>query len=627
MHRSPVWFLVGVVVLLGTACSSGPEGGGEASLLRGADPNSWSVPEQVRVTSLELDLNVDFAAQSLVGEATWSLDRTDPEAPLWLDVHQMLIEQVVDTANSEPLHWQESAEAPFTGHALRIDLLPDTERITVRYRTQPEAGALQWLAPEQTTDGVAPFLLTQSQSIYARTWVPCQDTPGVRFTYEATVHTSPELLALMSAENPTELSADGVYRFSMSQPIPSYLLALAVGRIEFLSIGDRTGVYAEPSVVEAAAWEFAEVDEMMSAVESLFGPYRWGRYDMIVLPSSFPFGGMENPRLTFLTPTVLAGDRSLVDLVAHELAHSWSGNLVTNSSWNDFWLNEGFTDYVEHRITEVVRGTQQAESLAALSRRGLERLLDELGRDSADSHLKLDLAHRDPEEGMTTVCYVKGNLFLRTLEETVGREAWDPFLRSWFDEHAFRSMTTEDFLTYLDERLTVNHPELNEVDIEGWVYGPGLPADAPQPNAEGLARVEAERDAWLGGTAAASLDVADWATTEWRYFLDLLEDPIDLERMVELEEAFHFSETGNSEILMSWLEHAVKAGYQPAMPRLRRFLTEQGRLKFLRPLYSALLETESGAAWAHEVYDEARAGYHPYSSSAIDAVFKKKESE
>ncbi|MEX2088191.1 MAG: M1 family metallopeptidase, partial [Bacteroidota bacterium] len=477
----------------------------------------------------------------------------------------------------------------FLGQALTIDITPQTKEVTIAYHTNPNAAALQWLEPSQTAGGKRPFLFTQSQAILARTWVPCQDGPGVRMTYSARVKTRPDLMAVMSATNPTAKTADGVYEFSMPQPIPSYLLALAVGDLAFKSTGPRSGVYAEPSMVDKAAWELEDTEKMIEAAESLYGPYRWDRYDVIVLPPSFPFGGMENPRLTFATPTILAGDRSLVALVAHELAHSWSGNLVTNATWNDFWLNEGFTVYFEHRIMEQVYGRTYSEMLAQLSMQDLQATINELGATHPDTHLKLNLGGRDPDEGMTDIAYNKGYFFLRLIEEAVGREKWDAFLKSYFDAFAFGTMTTEGFISYLRENLIHGDKNLEEkIQIDRWVSGPGLPEGAPEVRSGEFGRVEEQLNAWKNGALAGKLATKDWTTHHWLHFLRNLPTTLSSEQMADLDKAFAFSRSGNSEILAAWFPHVITHSYQPGYTALENFLMGVGRRKFLKPLYTKL---------------------------------------
>ncbi|MCB0269667.1 MAG: M1 family metallopeptidase, partial [Calditrichaeota bacterium] len=512
----------------------------------------------------------------------------------------------------------------FMGQELAIDILPETKIVYVYYSSAPEAAALQWLTAEQTAGKKHPFLFSQSQAILARTWIPCQDSPGIRFTYNARVKTDPELLALMSASNPTEKSADGVYEFTMAQPIPAYLLAIAVGDVEFRSLGARSGVYAEPSVIAKAAYEFADTEKMIEAAEKLYGPYRWDRYDMIVLPPSFPFGGMENPRLTFATPTILAGDRSLVALVAHELAHSWSGNLVTSATWNDFWLNEGFTSYFENRIMEEVYGESYARMLAQLSYQDAMRDVKQLGANSPDTHLKLNLAGRDPDDTASGIVYDKGALFLVLLEKTFGREKWDPFLRGYFDKFAFQTMTSEGFVKYLRENLIKGDKELEEkLKIDQWVYGPGLPDNAPVPQSDEFAKVEAQIANWTGGTPAAKLDTNGWTTHHWLHFLRNLPKELSTAQLQDLDNAFKFTQSGNSEIACLWLEHAVNNNYTPAYDRLDDYLSQIGRRKLVLPLYTALAKTPEGLERARKIYATARAGYHPVTYATIDQILKK----
>ena len=442
------------------------------------------------------------------------------------------------------------------------------------------------------------------------------NTPRVRFTYDATIRVPKELMAVMSAENPTRKTEDGVYKFSMPQPIPSYLMALSAGDLAFRSLGSNTGVYAEPGVVARAANEFADTQKMMAAAEKLYGPYRWARYDMLVLPPSFPFGGMENPRLTFLTPTMIAGDRSLVSLIAHELAHSWSGNLVTNATWNDFWLNEGFTTYLERRISEELYGKEHAEMLWTL---GLKELRDDFEQlPPADQHLVLDLAGRDPDEGATQVPYEKGALFLRLIEQTAGREKFDAFLRQYFDDFAFQTMTTDRFMQLLRERLLVpNNIDENRLQVNAWLHGPDLPPNAPLPQSQAFEKVEQAAQGVATGTPPSSLRTANWSTQEWLHFIHSLPDSIAPDRMRAIDQAFRFTRSGNNEILAAWLELAIENNYTPAYPALERFLTSQGRRKFLKPLYTKLAATPEGMERARQIYAKARPGYHSVSRQTI----------
>ena len=593
------------------------------------DPHSYARPAEARVTHLDLDLAVDFAARRLTGRASLRLERAPGARRVVLDTRDLDVRRVGAGAEDRETTFRLGESRPFLGQELVIDLPDGADVVHVDYATRPEAAALQWLEPRQTAGGEHPFLFTQSQAILARTWIPLQDTPAVRMTYEATVRVPPGLMAVMSADNPQAPSADGLYRFRMPQAIPSYLMALAVGDLAFRPLGETTGVYAEEPVIERAAWELADTQKMVAAAEARWGPYRWGRYDLLVLPPSFPFGGMENPRLTFATPTILAGDRSLVALVAHELAHSWSGNLVTNATWNDFWLNEGFTVYLEGRIMEDLYGRPYAEMLEVLA---LHDLRDEIaGLPPADTHLKLDLAGRDPDEGMNAIAYDKGALFLRTLERRVGRERWDPFLRFWFEENAFRSVTSEDFARFLEERLLGagaadgREPGMSEDEVRAWIYGPGLPAGAALAESELLRGVEADLARFAAGTPAAELPASGWSSHQWVHFVRNLPADLPEERLAELDAAFGLSKSGNSEILFAWLMQAVAHDYAAAYPALEHFLTSMGRRKFLKPLYEELAKSPEGLELGRRIYAKARPTYHSVSVQTVDAILGWKE--
>lgn len=549
------------------------------------DIHSYSRPDRVRVRHLELDLDVRFARRILEGSVTLHFEpAAAPE--LVLDTRDLEIRAV---ENAVGFHL--GGRDPILGAPLTIPLSRGAAWVRIHYATSPGASGLQWLEPPQTAARRHPFLYTQSQAIHARSWIPLQDTPAVGVTFDAQVRTPAGFGAVMGAR------MDGD-RFHMEQPIPSYLIALAAGELAFRELGPRSGVYAEPPLVEAAAREFADTEAMIRAAEELYGPYRWGRYDLLVLPPSFPFGGMENPRLTFTTPTILAGDRSLVSLVAHELAHSWSGNLVTNATWSDFWLNEGFTVYVERRIVEKVYGRERERMEAVLGRRELDREM--AGLADSDRALHLDLTARDPDDACTLVPYEKGALLLATIERAVGRARFDAFLRGYFDHFAFRSITTADFLEYIRRELP------NAVPLEEWIYGSGIPAGAAEPHSDAFARVEG---GWPSDTSA-------WSTQEWLHFLRSLDRP----DMPHLECAFHLTESGNAEILSQWLLMAIRAWYVPAFPKIEEFLCSAGRRKFLKPLYSELMKTPEGEARARRIYARARAGYHPIAQSSIDGI-------
>lgn len=613
--------LLTVAAVLGAAGCSPP------------DPHSYANFDVVRVADLKLDLTVSFEQRTISGTAELKLDWRDPRGhKLALDTRDLTIEKVCApapaTVNGQgdepcrPLEFRLSRRDPVFGSRLLIDTAGQPQRVRITYRTSPRASGLQWLSPEQTAGKQHPFLFSQSQAIHARSWVPIQDTPAVRFTYSARVRTPEDLLCRMSADNRPDEPRDGDYSFTMSQAIPSYLLAIAVGDLAFAPLGARSGLYAEPVMLARAAAELADTEAMIAATERLYGPYRWGRYDLLVLPPSFPLGGMENPRLTFVTPTIIAGDKSLVSLIAHELAHSWSGNLVTNDRWNSFWLNEGFTSYVENRIVEAVFGRERAVMEQELSQDGLRSELRELA--PADQRLRLNLSGRDPDRGMTAVAYDKGHWFLRFLEQRFGRDVFDPFMRSYFDRFAFQSISTDEFLRYLRSELMARHPgKVTEEEIRAWLEEPSIPSFAQPSTSPRFGKVDAALAAFnKGELRAAELPAAAWSPQEWLRFLNELPEVVPADRLQALDERWQLTATPNSEIAHAWFRVGLRCGYHAIDAALDRYLTTIGRRKLIVPLYHDLLKTPAGRERARAIYARARPGYHPIVQATLDALLR-----
>jgi aminopeptidase N len=479
---------------------------------------------------------------------------------------------------------------------------------------------LQWLSAAQTAGHRQPLLYTQSEPIGARSWIPLQDTPQVRATYRAMIHTPDGVIALMSAPNDPKAKRSGNFAFAMQQPVPSYLIALAVGDLEFKATGPRTGVYAERPVVGDAAREFAGTEAMVQAAEMILGPYRWGRYDILVMPPSFPVGGMENPSLSFVTPSVIAGDRSLMALVAHELAHSWTGNLVGNSSWRDLWLNEGFAVYLEGRIMKAVDGEARGAMADTLALAALRQAFDRLGPD--EQVLVPDRSVRDPDTVFSDVPYEKGRLFLEYLEAKFGRETFDAFLRAYLAQFAFQSISSERFMGFLRENLVDQHPGIvSAAELDAWIREPGLPSDAILPHTTAFEQVDAARADWLAGTPAAKLGHS-WVLEQWLHFLDGM--PVLTQAQVAaLDQAFGFNHSRNAEIERSWFLLVIRADYRAAYPALEAYLKTNGRRKLVKPLYEELMKTAAGAEFAKRVYSQARPGYHPLMAQAMDAIVKR----
>jgi leukotriene-A4 hydrolase len=596
------------------------------------DVASYAKPAEARVTHVALDLKVDFATKRVSGTATLDLKTAPTAKAVVLDTKGLDIKTVHDETGAV-LPFTLGKADPILGAPLTVTL-NGARRIIVDYASRPDAAGLQWLTPAQTAGKKQPYLFSQGEAILNRTWIPTQDSPGIRQTWEARITVPEQLKAVMSAEMLTpkgeKVTGGRQFSFRMNEPVAPYLIALAVGDISFQSLGKRTGVYTEPSMLAASAAELVDVEKMIDAAESLYGPYRWGRYDLLVLPPSFPFGGMENPRLTFATPTILAGDRSLVTLVAHELAHSWSGNLVTNATWSDFWLNEGFTTYFENRIMEKLYGQRRAAMQADLGWADLQTAVKEAGGPTAPgTKLHFDVTGIDPDDGMTEVAYQKGASFLRVIEQAVGREKFDAYLRSYFDRFAFQPQTTAGFLADIRKNLIKGDAALEaKIGLDEWAYQPGVPANAVHVQSEAFVAVDEAAKAFVGkpgtpGTSAASLATSDWSAQEWVWFLNALPRKLTPAQLDDLDRSFNLSTTGNSEKRFAWLQLAIANKYEPAVVSLEDFLTSQGRRKFVQPLFTSLMADPTwGAPIARRIYEKARPGYHPLVTAGLDSLVK-----
>ena len=589
------------------------------------DEHSYAQPDLVAITDLALDLKLDFDSKTLSGTATYTLDWKDKSArQLVLDTRELAIDKIEGEGAGgtwKPLQYGIASPDPILGSKLTIEAPDQNKHVRVTYTTSPAASGLQWLDAAMTEGKQLPFMFSQSQQIHARSWVPLQDTPSVRYTYTAHVVSRPDVMVLMSADNDPAAPRDGDYSFKMPQKIPSYLMAIAAGDLVFKPISERSGVWAEPAMVDKAAAEFSDTEKMIVTAESLYGPYRWGRYDILVLPPSFPYGGMENPRLTFATPTVIVGDKSLVSLVAHELAHSWSGNLVTFASAKDAWLNEGTTSYVENRLVEALYGKDQADMESAIGRNELKEEFKTL--DPAMQVLAAkpgDL--KNPDESSSATVYTKGAWFLQFLEQRYGRADFDAYLRGYFDHFAFQSISSDQFAAYAKANLLDKYPgKVTQAEFDEWLHQPGIPGTAPVVQARRFGVVDSARLAWLGSDVLPPPVITDaWSTQEWVHFIERLPETLPTDKLAQLDAAYHFSGTPNGEIAQRWYPLAVRSGYTQANDAIAAFLEKIGRRKLIMPTYSALVKTNGGLALAKEVFARAKPGYHPITTGSVQDV-------
>ncbi len=579
------------------------------------DPHSFADGAQPRTRSFDWRARVDFAAQVLDAEVTLTLAAPAAGGPFDLDTRGLAVEAVTDAAGAA-LRWTLHPGEPILGARLEVTLPKGATAVRVRYRTAKDASALQWLAPAQTLGGRHPYLFSQCQAIHARSVLPCQDTPALRQTYTAALEVPAALTAVMAAAARGQSSAGATttFRFEMPQPIPPYLFAFAVGELASKDLSPRSRVWTEPAQLAAAAKEFEDVEKQLAAAEALFGSYDWERFDLLVMPPSFPYGGMENPRLTFLTPTLLAGDKSLVNVVAHELAHSWTGNLVTNATAEHFWLNEGFTVFAERRILEALEGPEVGALHVALGFKALEESLARFKDQPGLTKLRTQLAGVDPDEAFSNVPYEKGYLFLKALELAAGRAPFDRMLKTWLSSNRFGAATTDDFLEVCERELP---GVLAKVEATRWIDEPGLPPGAPKPTSKRLEAVQQ-----LVGKVPGPDEVRAWTPAEWQLYLESMPRPAAEGVCQELEATFHLTAAKNAEVLVAWLTLAGESGFAPALKRTEALLGEVGRMKYLRPLYKALAGRAETKATARAVFEKNKARYHPIAQHVIGGVLK-----
>ncbi len=585
------------------------------------DPHSYTDLDQGRLTEVALFLRVDFAAKQLRGHARLSL-QGPTSGTLDLDVRDLAIDRIC-TTDGDAIPYDLAAPDEVLGAKLSVQLPDATTAFDVFYATSPQASALQWLAPSQTAGGEHPYLFSQCQAIHARALVPVQDSPRARVKLQAEIEVDKPLRVVMAAaadgEKAGSSDATSTWMFHMPQPIPPYLIALAAGNIHAQEVGPRSVVYAEPEVLQKAAWEFAGVEDMITTAEGLFGPYPWERFDLLCMPPSFPYGGMENPRLTFLTPTLLAGDRSQVNVVAHELAHSWTGNLVTNADMEHFWLNEGFTVYAERRILEALEGAEYVALHAAIGRSGLARAVEHFGQDSPHTRLRTELEGVDPDEVFSLVPYEKGFLLVRLIHETIGQKRFDTFLKAYIAKFSFQSITTEQWEEFVEEQLP---GVLAKINAEAWLRSPGVPDNEPSFTSERKATVDALAAAWGDGQRPTKETAAKWSSEEWLLYLQGLPKELALADCEKMDETFGLTQQGNSEILVEWLCIAVPSGYEPGIDRACAFLKEMGRMKYLKPLYNVLAANPDTKARARALFEEVKPTYHPIAQMVVESVLK-----
>ncbi|XP_051156421.1 leukotriene A-4 hydrolase isoform X2 [Leptopilina boulardi] len=574
------------------------------------DPNSFSRPDLVGVTHHHLKLTVNFEKNTLKGHVILDAERKNKTADsLILDVRNITLLSITNEKDNSKLDYSVGETVSF-GSKLNIKLPTESEcedgktryKIKIEYETSSKATALQWLDPKQTSGKKYPYLFSQCQAIHARSMIPCQDTPSIKSTYSAEITTPNWATTLMSAlhdgvenvGNDMKLS-----KFHQPVPIPSYLIAIAVGDLVSKKVGPRSSVWSERELIEQSAFEFSETDTMLRTAEEICGPYVWGVYDLLVLPPSFAFGGMENPCITFVTPTLLAGDRSLASVIAHEISHSWTGNLVTNANFEHFWLNEGFTMFIEYKIDGRMFGEKQRQFNALMGLSELRDAIKSLSKTPELTKLVINLDGIDPDDAFSTVPYMKGHTFLYYLEELLGGpQDFEAFLRDYFKTFKYRSIVTSDWKNYLYKYFSNKTQILDSVDWDSWLNKPGMPPVIPNYNKDLLNACIELAEKWINWDEKTAVpfeksDVNNLSASQREQFITVLFEnnaTLSIKKLEKMQEIYDFDSVQNCDIKFIWIRLALKSRWEPKVTEALDFVSKYGRMKYLRPIYRDLYE-------------------------------------
>ena len=603
------------------------------------DPNTLSNYNNWLTTQTETDFTILFDEQKLKGTVLHKLRSiTDAETKeilldtSYLDISEVLVDGI-------PARWSLLPRFEPYGSALKIELakavpLDKVVEVSIDVATTSSCTALQWLTPAQTSNKKHPYMFSQCQAIHARSIFPCQDTPDVKAPFTFNIKSALPVIAsgLRDSSNPTSASASRqLYKFHQPIPIPSYLFAIASGDIATAKIGPRSTVATGPDELEGCKWELeADTERFIEIADSIVYPYAWGEYNVLILPPSFPYGGMENPIYTFATPTIISGDRQNVDVIAHELSHSWSGNLVSNASWEHFWLNEGWTTYLERRIQAGIHGDDAFRDFSAIiGWKALTDSINQFGEQHEFTKLVVDLKGKDPDDAFSSIPYEKGFIFLYHIEKLIGKDSFDKFIPYYFTKWKGRSLDSYDFKATLleyfekDEKISA---KLQQIDWDTWFYAPGFP---PKPHFNTkLADIVYElSDKWQALSNGDSnfkpsdKDMGGLTANQQVVFLErmlLAQKPLSAAYAVLMGNIYGFKETKNVEVSSRYYQLAMKAGDSTILSSVADLLGQVGRMKFVRPLYRGLIKRDLKLAEA--TFEENKDFYHPICRQMVEKI-------
>ena len=589
--------------------------------------NTFSNYDIIFQTNINVHFIVDFDNKKVDGEVTISFKALEDGEVIILDTKSLLIKSVKDNTGNE-LDFKLDNYYRLESHGVPLKIYKeyskdDTFDITIEYSTTKDCMAIDWLEPEQTSGGKYPFMYSQCQSILCREMLPIQDTPAVKMPVQISITVPEELIGLAAGLFVEEINNGNnkTFIYALDIPIPSYLIAIAAGDIGSQNVSERCTIYAEKTVVEKAAWEFSDTEKFLKIAENYIGEYVWEQYNILVLPPSFPFGGMENPTLTFLTPSLIAGDKSLVSVVAHEISHSWTGNLVTNENWPDFWLNEGFTMFIERKILSSHKDKDMAKLDAMVGLSNLKADIIAFGESKSFSSLEPNLLGRNPDDAFNKVPYEKGFNLLYYLENKVNNDdIFQKFMRSYIDKFKKGVVKYMDFRTFFETFIKNNVKDwekiLNDIDWDTWVFAPGFPPVENDFSNKYADEVDqAVKDFYenkLGDDFVKKFK--DWFTLLKQNFLNKIkESDIELSETqleflnekLELIQGKYNVEVSCSYYLTVLYHGTLSTKFEES---LVDFLGKHGRINYIRPLFSALARRNKELAI--KTLDKYRNFYH-----------------
>ena len=628
------------------------------------DISSYSNFNEIIQKELDIDISLDFEKKQMIGKMDINYEIINQEiskiildlkGPEIVSVEYIQKDEEGEDLKSIKLNYEIYSENEFkdslgTPLIIYLDNIKNNKEvdykkiielktllIRIQFITTEKCTGIQFLTKEQTYTKKYPFMFTQCEAIQCRSLFPVQDSPSVKSTYKVTTSIESPLTFLFGGIIKTKYydsnTKKNITLFEQNIPIPSYLVAFVAGELEYGRISERCGVWTEVGLCKKACNEFKDAETYIKiAEEYLDHPYEWEVYNLLVLPFSFPYGGMENPNLTFVTPALLAGDRSMSNVIGHEISHSWTGNLVTNKNWKNFWVNEGFTTFMERKLDSALLGEDMENLEAIVGNNELIADIKLLGEDSEYTKLSADYGGNDPDDGFSTAPYEKGYQFLIYIEKLIGKDVFKEVMQKYIKKYRLKSVDHTAFKGVLEEVIKEKFKEkadeiIGKIDWEKWLYEKGIPKYTNEFSSEYLKDAEKLAEDFLNekeDNETVLKKFKEWHTNVKLAFLNYLsehKDKINETICQNLKKKLNLAEEYNSEIKYMWYLLALDKKIESEIPNIKKFLETHGRLKYIRPIYFAWMEKDFNEA--KEFFDKVKYLYHPFGRRMIQEKFDK----